>query len=113
MAAVAGLVPCAESGIRIFLRGLPFDSMIGAHHQQAGEFAMRAGRGLQRDRVHAGDLDQAFAQRLDDAQRALRNLFRLVGMPVGQPSRRATTSFTRGLYFIVHEPSGYMPRSMA
>ncbi len=26
MAAVAGLVPCAESGMRIFLRGLPFDS---------------------------------------------------------------------------------------
>ena len=45
---------------------------------------MRAGRGLQRDRVHAGDFDQALAQRLDDAQRALRNLLRLVGMSVGQ-----------------------------
>ena len=58
--------------------------MIGADHQHAGEFAVRAGGGLQRDGVHAGDFDQAVAQRLDDAQRALRKRFRLVGMPVGQ-----------------------------
>src|SRR6266849_4941154 len=29
------------------------------------------------------------------------------------PSSRATNSFTRGLYFMVQEPSGYMPRSIA
>jgi hypothetical protein len=30
---------------------------------------VRAGRGLQRDRVHAGDFDQLLAQRFDDLQR--------------------------------------------
>ena len=48
-----------------------------------GQFAVRAGGGLQRNRIHAGDFDQAVAQRLDDPQRALRNLLRLVGMAVG------------------------------
>jgi hypothetical protein len=33
--------------------------VIGAGEQNAGELAMRAGRGLQRDRVHAGDFDEA------------------------------------------------------
>ena len=36
--------------------------VIGADQQDAGELAMRAGRGLQRDGVHAGDFDQALAQ---------------------------------------------------
>ena len=58
--------------------------MIGAHHQQSRKLAVRSGGGLQGDRVHAGDFDQALAQGLDDAQRALRNPLRLVGMPVGQ-----------------------------
>ena len=57
--------------------------------QESGQFAVRARRGLQRDRVHAGDFDQAFAQRLDDAQRTLRKLLRLVGMPVRQFPRSA------------------------
>ena len=43
---------------------------------------MRARRGLHRDRVHARDFDQALAQRFQNVQRALRNLLRLVGMPV-------------------------------
>ena len=62
MTAVAGLVPCAESGIRTFLRGLPFGCEVGADQQQSGEFALRAGGGLQRDGVHAGDFEQALLQ---------------------------------------------------
>ena len=67
-----------------FLARAAFRFVIGANHQQSREFAVCAGGGLQGDGVHAGDFGQAFAQSLDDAQRALRNTFRLVGMSVGQ-----------------------------
>ena len=56
--------------------------VIRANHQQPGHLAMRARGGLQSDRVHAGDFDQLLAQRLDNLQRTLRNLLRLVGMPI-------------------------------
>ena len=59
--------------------------MKGPHHQQPSEFAVSAGGGLKRNRVHAGNLDQAIAKGLNDSQRALRNLLRLVRMPVRQP----------------------------
>ena len=58
--------------------------VISPHHEQTGHLAMRAGGGLQRDCVHARDFDQALAQRFQNLQRALRNLLRLVGMPVRQ-----------------------------
>ena len=67
-----------------FLARMSFRLMIRPHQQQPGQFAVRAGGRLQRDRVHAGDFDQAIAERLDDAQRALGNLLRLIGMSVGQ-----------------------------
>ena len=72
MAAVAGLVPCAESGISTLRRGLPLRFVPGADQQDAGELAMRAGRRLQRDRIHAGDVDQAALQQVDDFENALR-----------------------------------------
>ncbi len=76
---------CPMRGIRnqYFLAGIPLLFQVRANQQQAGHFAMRPRCGLQRDGIHAGD------------------------------SSRATNSFTRGLYFMVQEPSGYMPRSMA
>jgi hypothetical protein len=37
--------------------------VIGAGEQNASELAMRAGGGLQRDRLHAGDFDERFFQR--------------------------------------------------
>ena len=47
--AEAGLVPWAESGMRMRLRcGLAAVVMIGPHHQEPGELAMGAGGGLQR-----------------------------------------------------------------
>ena len=54
--ALAGLVPCAEVGIRQTLRSLSPRPVIGANHQQPRVLALRAGVGLQRDRVEAGDL---------------------------------------------------------
>ena len=53
---------------------------IRANQQQAGQFSLRAGCGLQRDGVHPGDFQQAVFQQLDDFQAALRKLLRLVGM---------------------------------
>ena len=114
MAAVAGLVPCAESGMRTFLRGSPRDFEQRAHQQDAGQLAVRAGGGLQGHGVHAGDLRPAplraapsLPSRPAKAAAAGRDA------PRPGPSVRATSSFTRGLYFMVQEPSGYMPRSMA
>ena len=80
MVAVAGLVPCAESGIRIFLRGLPCDSQQRADQQDARELAMRAGGRLQRDRVHAGDLGQHPSRAPPSSPGALRERFGLIGM---------------------------------
>ncbi len=45
---------------------------------------MRAGRGLQRDGIHAGDLDELLAEHLHDAQRALADALRLIRMRLGQ-----------------------------
>ena len=53
---------------------------IGANQQQAGQFALRAGGGLQRGGVHAGDFEQALLQRRQDFQAALREFLRLIGM---------------------------------
>ena len=55
-----------------------------ANQQDAGEFAVRSGRGLQRDRVHAGDLGQRRFQRRHDFHAALRQRFGLVRMRPGQ-----------------------------
>ncbi len=57
--------------------------VIGANHEQSRHLAVRTGGGLQCNRVHASDLNQALAQRFQNPQRTLRNLFRLVGMAVG------------------------------
>ena len=46
---------------------------------------------------------------LHDAQRALRDPLRLIRMRVREAVQRATNSLTRALYFMVQEPSGYMP----
>ena len=56
----------AVSGVRNqnLLARRAFGLMVSAHHKQAGQLAMRAGGGLQGDRVHASDFDQAIAERL-------------------------------------------------
>ena len=67
-----------------FLRGLPCDSCQARDQQDARELAVRAGRRLQRDRVHAGDLEQAALQQVDDFEHALRQRLGPVGMRLGQ-----------------------------
>ena len=44
---------------------IPLGLMVSAHQHDAGELPMRARRGLQRDGVHAGDVEQAgFSRRM-------------------------------------------------
>ncbi len=85
-----------------------------ANQQDAGQLAVRAGRGLQRDGVHAGDLGQrGFQTRHDFHARPAPALRADRDAPRPGLRVRATSSLTRGLYFMVQEPSGYMPWSMA
>ena len=62
--------------------------VIRADKQDAGELAVRAGGGLQRDGVHAGDLDEAVLQELHDAEATLRQRLRLIGVRVGDAIER-------------------------
>jgi hypothetical protein len=50
---------------------------------------------------------------VDEFERALHGGLRLQRMHVGEAGKRATFSFRRGLCFIVHEPSGKRPLSIA
>ena len=64
--AEAALVPCAEDGIRQTSRAAsPLAPVVGADRQQPGELALRAGVGLDRDPVVAGDLGQPALELLD------------------------------------------------
>ena len=73
---------CAVSGIRNQhdLARVAMFLVISANQQQARQFALRAGRRLQRDDVHPGNFQQAFFQQLQHFQAALRKLLRLVRM---------------------------------
>ena len=57
-AAVAGLVPCAESGISTFVRVSPRERWYAAIIMIPVNSPCRARRWLQRDMRHASDLDQ-------------------------------------------------------
>ena len=57
--------------------------VVSAHQQDAGELPMRARRRLQRDRVHAGDVEQAGLQQANDFERSLGERLRLVRMGLG------------------------------
>ena len=73
-------MPCAESGISTFLRGLPLLLEIGANQQKAGHFTLRAGGRLQRNGVHAGDFEQALFEQAQNLQASLREFLRLIRM---------------------------------
>ena len=60
--------------------GIPFGLMVGADQQDAGELSMRARRRLQRDGIHAGDIEQAGLQQANDLERSLGKRLRLVRM---------------------------------
>ena len=84
MAAVAGIGAVRRVGNENLLARIALRLVPRARQQDAGELAVRAGRRLQRDRVHAGDLEQAALQQIDDFQNALRQRLGPVRMRLGQ-----------------------------
>ena len=72
MVTVAGLVPWAVSGVSTLVRRLAAVLVEGAGEQHAGQLAVRARGGLQRDVRQPGDLAQALLQAPHQLQRALR-----------------------------------------
>ena len=103
---MAGLVPCAVSGVSTFVRVLAAVLVVGARQQDAGQLAVRAGARLQRDVRQAGDLGQRALQLPHQLQRALRAAGCWSGCRRALPGSAATRSCSFGLCFIVHEPSG-------
>ena len=79
---------------------------VGAHQHQAGQLALRARGRLERDRVEPRDLREDLLEVVHQLERALRAFLVLVRVKVAEPGSAATRSLTRGLYFIVQEPSG-------
>ena len=80
MAALAGLVPWAPSGIKTTVRGLSQVAEIGRRDQQRGELAVGPGRRLQRDRLQAGDLGQHLLRPVEQLQQPLQRPLRLIGV---------------------------------
>ena len=64
--AEAALVPWADDGIRQTSRlGVAVGAVVAADREQPGELALRAGVGLDRDPVVAGDLGQPALEVVD------------------------------------------------
>ena len=59
MVTVAGLVPCAVSGVSTLWRCSPRGLVVGTGEQEAGQLALRAGRRLERHVRQPGDLARA------------------------------------------------------
>ena len=106
--AVAGLVPCAASGTMISrAREVAARLVVGADHRHAGELALRARHRRQRHARHAGDFLQHFLQFVQAGEETLSERIRRERMASDRkPGSIASVLQARGLYFIVHEPSG-------
>ena len=88
-------------------------AVVVADREQAGELALRAGVGLQRHRVVAGDLGQPALQVVEQLQVAGELVGRRERVHVGEAGQVIGSISVVALSFIVQEPSGIMPRSSA
>ena len=61
--------------------------MVSAHHQDSGEFAVRAGRGLQADSGEAANLFQPFLQLVHQRKAALHRIRFLQRVGVEEPGQ--------------------------
>ena len=86
--------------------GLAARAVVGADHEDPGELALGAGRGMERHGVHAADLDQRLLELPQQLQRPLGGGVGGQRVQRAKPGIRAAHSSILGLYFIVHEPSG-------
>jgi hypothetical protein len=80
--------------------------VVGPDHQDPGQLALGAGRRLEADGAHAGDLCQGAFELPQQLEGALGDLVRCHRVELAKPGRRAAHSLSLGLNFIVHEPSG-------
>ena len=110
--ALAGLVPWAESGIRTFLTRIPSLCQTSPNHHHACQLTTGAGWGLQTDRIHSSDFSQQVTSVFKISRLPCTKSSGASGCVAAIPSSRATRSLIFGLYFIVQDPSGYMPASM-
>ena len=82
---LAGFVPCAVSAVMITLRPCsPRSAKAARISIRPGELALRAGRGLERDRGQPGDLGEDLLQLPHQLERALRALVLLQRMQVAE-----------------------------
>ena len=109
MAEVAGFVPWAELGMRILVRLISARLMIGTDHQDTGQFAMRAGGRLKCKRLQTRQsLSAILAVHTSSGDYPERS-HGLERVRVCETRQTGSDFVERGLYFIVQEPSGYMP----
>ena len=89
-------------------------AVVAADREQAGELALRPGVGLDRDAVVAGHRGQPRLELLDE-QRGSPRRPRPARTGAGRrsPGRLTGSISVVALSFIVHEPSGIIPRSSA
>ena len=114
MTAEAALVPWALAGMRQTPPvALAARLVVGVDREQAGELALRAGVGLERHGVVAGDLAQPRRQVVDEGADALGLLAGANGWRLANSGQVTASISVVALSFIVHEPSGIMPRSSA
>ncbi len=70
--AARGIGPVGRVGNEDFARRAPLRAVVGADHHEPGELALRTGRGLQGDAIHARDLGEHALEAVDHLERALR-----------------------------------------
>ncbi len=100
--------------MRIFLRGLPRASPSARAPERSPVSSPCAPAAVAGDGIHARDFEQGAFSNADYLHRPCDSEFRLMqGATTQDASRRATSSLTRGLYFIVHEPSVEVPGQSA
>ena len=98
----------ADLSMRLAARGV-----IGADRQQPGIFALRAGIGLQRDRVIAGDVAEPFFQPLEQRVIAAACSRGANGCSLANSGQVSGIISAVALSFMVQEPSGIIARSSA
>ena len=87
--------------------------MVAADRQQPGELALAAGVRLQRDGVVAGDLGEPALELPDELEVALDVGAGANGWMSANSGQVTAAISVAALSFIVHDPSGIMPRSSA
>ena len=78
---------------------LPFGAMVGADHFQSGQLPLRAGRRLQGEGMHPGDLAQQLLQLIEEAQQPLGARGRVQRVHVGEPRPRGDPVIELGVVF--------------